>query len=201
MFLNLFFSDRTQKPAARGPSPSGPVASHHAFPPHKQQSDRELLSRDRDRRAGGAATYTSSSTIAAMHHPTRLYIPLQVRAPLATLSPSTPPNAATPTKGAAVGGTNITHGAHPHQPLYQPHNHHLYQAPASQTGAPPGAVPAFQRGSFLYRATDSDSEDGSEAPSGWPAGAHSRKRSSGSVALLGGWSRGSIALDGYALSY
>lgn len=196
MFLNLFFSDRTQPSAAGGPSPSGAVASHHAFPPHKQQSDRELLSRDR--RAGGAAT---SSTVAAMHHPTRLYIPLQVRAPLATLSPSTPPNASTPTKGAAVGGSTITHGAHPHHPLYQPHNHHIYQAPASQTGAPPGAVPAFRRGSFLYRATDSDSEDGSDAPSGWPAGAHSRKRSSGSVALLGGWSRGSIALDGYVLRF
>ena len=197
MFLNLFFSDRTQPRASGGPSPSGPVASHHAFPPHKQQSDRELLSRDRDRRAGGAATNTSSSTIAAMHHPSRLYIPLQVRAPLANLSPSTPPNASTPTKGAAI----ITHGPHPHQPLYQPHNHHIYQPPVSQTGAPPGAVPAFRRGSFLYRATDSDSEDGSEAPPGWPAGAHSRKRSSGSVALLGGWSRGSIALDGYDFKF
>ena len=143
MFLNLFFSDRTQQSAAGGPSPSG---AHHAFPPHKQQSDRELL--------------LVAIAVEAVQPPTRApprsprcttrrdsYIPLQVRAPLATLSPSTPPNASTPTKGAAVGGSTITHGAHPHQPLYQPHNHHIYQAPASQTGAPPGAVPAFRRGS------------------------------------------------------
>lgn len=202
MFFNLFFSDRPQQPAAVGPPPSGPVASHHAFPPHKQQSDRELLSRDRDRRAGGAVNYVNSSSIATMHHPSRLYIPLQVRAPLATLSPSTTPNASSPTKVSGAGGAIAGHGAHAQQQAYQQHNHHTFQQTSSQTGAgaqaPAPAFPAFRRGSFLYRATDSDSEEGSEAPPGWPGG-HSRKRSSGSVALLGGLSRGSLAVDGYAI--